>query len=204
MQPLGLDDRAEPDLDAARPGTALSLLDVHGHHPLTRGLEPEHRRAAGGKDHAAPIVRPAARHAIGEGREHRQPHGPRPVVGGRARAAAPGQTGRQLAPDAADLLDGAAIELQPAQGLGTKAGLLGLPVQIDEIDHLRAPVRRAAARAPARALERRTGVDADVPFGDERGGETTGRAGAPLVRLDHQAGEPRVNGETGHATADRR
>ena len=72
----------------------------------------------------------------------------------------------ELAPDAADLLDRAAVQLQPAKRVGAEARRLRLAEEIDQIDDVGAAIGPRARRPPpndARALR------ADVALADQRG-----------------------------------
>ena len=169
------------------------FLRVDGDQPLARGLVPELRGAARGEHDGPPLRLAPARHAIGKRRQDRHAQG---VVAARAAAVS---AAAELAARAVDLLDRAAVELEPPEHVGAKARLGRLLEQIDDVEHVGAAIgwraRRAAAERGARGLP-------DVALGDQRRGQARGRGRAARLALDDEAREPRVDREARHAPAD--
>ena len=100
-----------------------------------------------------------------------------------------------------DLLDRAAVELQPAQRVGAEARGLRLAKEIDQIDEVGAaigppsPAAGPAANDGARAARMSRSLI-------ERGGQRRAVAGAARLPLDDQAREARMDREAQHAPAD--
>src|SRR5262249_13171997 len=112
----------------------------------------------------------------------------------------------QVAARLRDRFEGASVELEGAHRFAPEARLLGLPVEIDEIQDLTglAAVGLRPAGPAASAPERSARAAPDVALRDERRHEAGARRRAARFPLADQAPEARVDGQPRHAATELR
>ena len=199
-QPLGLDARGEAHRRRARgragaAGAAAVLDDVDRHQPVAGLREPQLGAAARRQQRRRGARLAPPRHAIGEGRQHRQPEraSPRRSAAALRRAARGERRRRAGAARARPPRRRAPSSSSAAQRVGAKARRLRLAEEIDEIDEVGAAVepRPGRHRRPNDARA----VRADVALGDRA--RPPGAAASPAPRVSPSTTSRASRGWTG-------